>query len=402
MKGRKHPPDQIVRTEADASVRTLDSGQIDGVQTPESDAGRQRPNGSAAPPALSLGSSTPKTDPTLLPVPKLTNALASPRGHTGHGRYPPSTAATRPRWEDRPVPVARPDRTKILLHSPTVHHTPSDARRPTDPTPYSTLTNANSLPHGETAPQRRHRMTDFVLAEGSVPIQRLAELFGVSLMTTYRDVAHLERQGIIRKFRGGITAQPSSVFESNVRYRLAVHREQKEAIARRAIAFVEPGMSVILDDGTTLLPLARLLTTVAPLTVITNFVPTLSILRDYPSINLIALGGTYQPTHDCFAGSLCVAAIEHIHADLLFLSASAISSAQVFHQEQEIVSTKRAMLRSSREHFLLADHTKLGKTALFQVARLDVIDRFITDDEAEPELLKQFADANVTYEKVGR
>ncbi|GCB49379.1 deoR family glycerol-3-phosphate regulon repressor [Streptomyces sp. NL15-2K] len=43
----------------------------------------------------------------------------------------------------------------------------------------------------------------------------------------------LERQGVVRKFRGGVTAQPSAVFESNVQYRLRTMRAEKAAVADR-------------------------------------------------------------------------------------------------------------------------------------------------------------------------
>ena len=73
-------------------------------------------------------------------------------------------------------------------------------------------------PQGPAA--RRTALAERVLAEGSASAAQLAEHFGVSLMTIHRDLDELELQGVVRKFRGGVTAQPSGVFESNVQYRL--------------------------------------------------------------------------------------------------------------------------------------------------------------------------------------
>ena len=65
--------------------------------------------------------------------------------------------------------------------------------------------------------------------------------------------------------------QPSSLFESNVRYRLATARAEKETLAHYALGLIEPGQALLLDDATTTLALARLLPSIAPLTVITNY-----------------------------------------------------------------------------------------------------------------------------------
>jgi DNA-binding GntR family transcriptional regulator len=68
---------------------------------------------------------------------------------------------------------------------------------------------------------RRERIAEIVLGREAVAARELATLFDVSLMTVHRDLDELERQGVLRKIRGGATPQPSSLFESNVRYRLA-------------------------------------------------------------------------------------------------------------------------------------------------------------------------------------
>ena len=74
---------------------------------------------------------------------------------------------------------------------------------------------------------------------------------------------------MLRKVRGGATPQPSSLFESNVRYRLTLAMTEKQALARAAIDQVESG-SRSIDESTTGLALARLLPGRVPLTVITN------------------------------------------------------------------------------------------------------------------------------------
>ena len=96
-----------------------------------------------------------------------------------------------------------------------------------------------------------------VLTQPFVAVKDLARMFDVSVMTIHRDLDELEVQGILRKVRGGATPQPSSIFESNARYRVTVARAEKQALAKFALTLIEPGHAVVVDDSTTGLTLAH-------------------------------------------------------------------------------------------------------------------------------------------------
>src|SRR5438067_4896839 len=157
---------------------------------------------------------------------------------------------------------------------------------------------------------RQQRITDYVVSKGSASAAELAELAGVSVMTVHRDLDELSRRGLLRRFRGGVSAQPSTVFESNSEYRLSAHVEAKSTIARQAMRYVEPGMSILLDDSTSALAVAKLLPRVAPLMVATNYLRAIAVLKGIEDLRLIGLGGDYSSTHDSFLGMPCLEAVE--------------------------------------------------------------------------------------------
>jgi DeoR/GlpR family transcriptional regulator of sugar metabolism len=259
-------------------------------------------------------------------------------------------------------------------------------------------TDSNARPSPE---RRRQDIAELILSAGSAGSVTAAELsarFGVSLMTIHRDLDELERQGIVRKYRGGVTAQPSGVFESNVAYRLKSMVAEKNAIAERAASLVEPGMAVMLDDSTTALALARRLTGTGPLTVVTNFLPAINLLAGERDIRLMALGGDHDPLHDSFLGVSCVDAIEALNVDLCFVSTSAVSGGYAYHQEQHIVSVKRVMVRAAARTVLLIDHTKLNRVALHRVAPLSAFDLLVVDDGAGAQALRELDEQKVPYE----
>ncbi|MER6059678.1 DeoR/GlpR family DNA-binding transcription regulator [Streptomyces sp. NPDC001792] len=259
----------------------------------------------------------------------------------------------------------------------------------------------NSSAHSPQGPAARQTaMAELVLAEGSATAAELAERFGVSLMTIHRDLDELERQGIVRKFRGGVTAQPSGVFESNVQYRLKTMRPQKAALAAHAMRHIEPGMAVLLDDSTTVLEMARRLRLgeITPLTVVTNFLEAINLLAGQRGIHLMALGGDYDPLHASFLGVSCVEAVEQLRVDVGFLSTSGVHGGYAYHQEQHIVSVKRAMLDAAARTVLLVDHTKLSRVALHRVAPLSHFDLLLVDDGASPEALRDLDEHEVRHE----
>lgn len=234
---------------------------------------------------------------------------------------------------------------------------------------------------------RQQQITDFVINRGSAALSELADLTGVSHMTVHRDVDELVRRGLVRKFRGGVSAQPSTVFESNAEYRMGAHVEAKAAIAGRARESVEPGMSIMLDDSTSALALARLLPELTPLTVATNYLRTINVLKDVDDLRLICIGGDYSSTHDSFLGMPCIEAIERIHVDLAFISTSSMTAEMTFHQEPDIVMVKRAILASAGARILLMDSSKMPRPALHRLAPVGEYDRLVVDADTPADLV---------------
>lgn len=236
---------------------------------------------------------------------------------------------------------------------------------------------------------RQQQIVDHVLAAGSASAVELVELTGVSLMTVHRDVDELARRGLVRKYRGGVSAQPTSVFESHSEYRRTVRLPEKNAIAAAALAMVEPGSSIMLDDSTTALALARLLGGVGPLTVVTNYLPAVDLLKDAPEIRLIALGGDYSRTHDSFNGIACVESIGAMAVDAAFVSTSSMSGSMTYHQEPEIVMVKRVMLDAAARSVLLMDSSKVPRRALHRLRPLSEFDHLVVDDGVAPVLVSE-------------
>ncbi|GAA2789187.1 DeoR/GlpR family DNA-binding transcription regulator [Saccharopolyspora taberi] len=236
--------------------------------------------------------------------------------------------------------------------------------------------------------QRQQQIVDHVVASGFASAAELSTLTGVSLMTVHRDLDDLVTRGLLRKFHGGVSAQPSTVFESSSDFRLHTHTREKEALGAEALKLVTPGMSVMIDDSTTALTLARLLPDVGPLTVVSNYRQVQEALREVPDIRLIGLGGEYSRTHDSYLGLPCQEMVSSFSVDIVFLSTSAMNAEMTYHQEQEIVLVKRAMLDSASTRVLMMDASKVGRAALHRFAPVSAFDHVLLAGEFDAGLVE--------------
>lgn len=243
--------------------------------------------------------------------------------------------------------------------------------------------------------ERRHEIVELLVDVGSTTLEELSTRFDVSRMTIHRDLDELEEEGLLRKVRGGATIEASGQFESDFRYRARMATDEKRRIAGRAAAFLSPGTSVIIDDGSTSLMLLPHLLAKRPLTVITNNQALIEGASRVSGLDLIALGGTFSRKFNGFFGVLTVQALASLRVDLALLSTSAIQGTAAFHQDQDVLEIKRRMIASSARKYLMADHRKFARSALHYMTDLDVFDGIVTSRDLDPGIVAGLTDKGI-------
>jgi DeoR/GlpR family transcriptional regulator of sugar metabolism len=233
--------------------------------------------------------------------------------------------------------------------------------------------------------ERRQAIMDQLIEDRSVDLDALADRFHVSRMTIHRDLDDLERAGLLRKMRGGATIEAGTQFESDFRIRDKQDGAAKARMARAAIELVEPGMTVMINDGSMAAVLGAAATERRPLTVITNNGAVIDRLRAAPGMTLIALGGVFSAKFNGYFGVITENALSRLRADLAFISAPAVSGLYAFHMDDNVVRAKQAMMRAADRTCLLVNHTCFGRSALHRLAQLAEFETIITDKAPEPE-----------------
>jgi DeoR family fructose operon transcriptional repressor len=236
------------------------------------------------------------------------------------------------------------------------------------------------------AAERQARIAHQISRQRSVTVSELSKQFSVSDMTIRRDLQRLEDEGVLVRTHGGAVAHlPEQDAAFGVRERS--QPEEKEAIARVAASLTQSGDTVILDAGTTTARVAYYLHGREGLTVITTSLHVLRELGTDGQVTLIATGGTVRQATLSFVGSWAEDMLSRLHADVLFLAATAIDLERGLYNSNVFeIGVKQQMIRSARRVILVADHTKFGGQSTAKIADLADVHCVITDDLIAPEI----------------
>jgi DeoR family fructose operon transcriptional repressor len=237
-------------------------------------------------------------------------------------------------------------------------------------------------------PEERHSAIAAMVSDrGRVSVTDVAERFSVTTETVRRDLALLERAGMVRRVHGGaVPVGALSLVEPGLGERHGTRAEQKRKIAAAALDLLpDADGSVLLDGGSTTAALADLLPTERRLLVATNSVPIAARLSASPGIALHVLGGRVRGVTQTAVGESTVRALEHLRMDVAFLGTNGITARHGFSTPDETeAATKQAMARAAQRTVVLADSSKLGREHLVRFAPVDDVDVLVTDSDADP------------------
>ncbi|QNG21363.1 DeoR/GlpR transcriptional regulator [Rhodococcus triatomae] len=235
--------------------------------------------------------------------------------------------------------------------------------------------------------ERQQAMSSLVAQRGRSSVTQLADRFGVTTETVRRDLAVLERQGLVRRVHGGaVPATSLTVTEPVLAERESTRTDLKDRIGKRALEFLPAaGGSILLDAGTTTSRMLPSIPTDRELTVITNSVPIAARLAGLPAITLQLLGGRVRGVTQAAVGEDTLRALDVLRVDVAFVGTNALSVEHgLSTPDPEEAAVKRAMVRSARQVVAVADSSKLGREYLVSFAPADAVDVLVTDAGIDP------------------
>ena len=167
-------------------------------------------------------------------------------------------------------------------------------------------------------------MSCFLCTGKNQQCRKSSKHFSVSEATARRDLNSLASEGKIRRFYGGAISNQKAAPEEPILRRTHDQEEEKERIGKAAAAQIENGETIFLGSGTTVLQVAKNLAG-RQLTVITNSLPVINLMTDWPEITLIALGGHFRVSERSFIGHITEKSLQDLRADKVIMGIRAIS-----------------------------------------------------------------------------
>lgn len=211
--------------------------------------------------------------------------------------------------------------------------------------------------------EERHSMIIKAVNErSSVTIAELAEILDVSASTVKRDLIILANEGKIIKVRGGAMSKNESFtsVEKNVEEKASICTEEKMTIAKYAAELIENGDFVFLDAGTTTEKMIDYLN-VKDVTFVTNgFIHAKKLARK--GYKVFITGGEIKASTEAIVGAECVLTLKNYNFTKCFMGTNGISLTAGFTTpDVNEARVKSAAIESSREVYVLADHSKFDE-----------------------------------------
>lgn len=243
--------------------------------------------------------------------------------------------------------------------------------------------------------------------KGSVSLEELVTGLHSSPASVRRDLAKLQKKGLIRRTTGGATlVEPllyepfryDSVFQTREQHRVS----EKRRIGIAASELIQENDTVGFTAGTTTTHVARNLRNRRNIRIITNAVNIAMELSNCEGLRTFVTGGFVQWAGSfSLVGHAAVNFLNDIYMDQVFISVCGIDVARgVTVIESEEALTFRAMIRQAKKTIVVADSSKLGAVAPALVCPISDVHILITDTGVSEKTMAAFAERGVEVRRV--
>lgn len=245
------------------------------------------------------------------------------------------------------------------------------------------------------AQERQECIVEKVNQEGSVRVKDLSIEFEVTDDCIRKDLAILEKKGLLKKAYGGAVRIKENPHLYNSADRKNLPNDERIIIAQKALSLLENQDTIFLDISLANVEIAKQLKeSNMKLTVITNMIDILNILCHCPHIQIIFIGGELNDQGDGFWGSYSSKIVRSFKIDKAFLGVVGVDSiqGQVSTYYIDDGTMKKAISEQSQVTYLLCEDRKFKEYGNYVFASLSDISGLIVSKELNHKLKMSLED----------
>ncbi|GAB1483975.1 DeoR/GlpR family DNA-binding transcription regulator [Treponema sp.] len=229
-------------------------------------------------------------------------------------------------------------------------------------------------------------------------IHDVVEATGSSEATIRRVFIEMEKEGLLRRVRGGVELvkerETSGFKEPSLNSRVSVNHEKKRRIARKAASLIQSGDTIFIDGGSTTFHLTEFISTLS-ITVVTNSFAIAEHLVRHSNCTVIVPEGSVNTNSLLILNHLSADPFENYHASIAFMGIEGITENALTNSEPLVIQAERAMIAHSQRLIVLADASKFGKIGSLMLCPVEKVQSIITTQDADPLITEKLKDKGV-------
>lgn len=242
---------------------------------------------------------------------------------------------------------------------------------------------------------RRVKILEVLNSEGQVTVSDLSKKFDVTEVTIRNDLSHLAGKELLIKTRGGGLKTQRVGIDQHLNDKAKINSKEKQAIGKKAAELINDNDTIIIDSGTTTIEIAKNLSRIKNLTVITNALNIASqLIQD--EIKVIVLGGILRTASLSLTGPIGENSIKNFYCDKCFLGVDGIDSQSgIYTPNLEEAHLNRMMINASKEVIIVTDSNKFKRKSFAHIAPITKIDMVVTDSKIPEDEFKNLQNAGI-------
>lgn len=249
--------------------------------------------------------------------------------------------------------------------------------------------------------ERRSSILEMLRQQGKVKVVDISRFFNISEVTIRNDLSLLEQEGMLQRVHGGAVSTQKAYCNMSLNDRMNINRDEKQAIAKAVKEMISDGDTLMLDSGTTTYFVARELSQIKNLTIVTNSLQIAQELGYQSNINVILLGGSLDPRYQFTYGDDAINQLKKYKADKMIIAVDGVSAKSgltTYHYLEAEIS--RQMTARANTTIAVADYTKVAREGFAHINDIDCIDTLVTNKTADKDEVKTISDLGIEVIKV--